>query len=1086
MKTITLFFIVYFSFLNLINASIVDTLTAKNTAKNFIFEKITINKAGYKKDVELKYIKTENSNNKPIFHIFNLKNQTGFIIVSAESKSIPVLGYSFETSYNEKQEVAPTFVEWMNHYKEQIDYIRQNNIAATKNAEKLWTKYSSKPDISKNKESKSVSPLLTTRWNQGKYYNQLCPADTKGQDGHVWTGCVATAMAQIMKYWNYPDYGSGQHTYTDYTYGAQTADFANTYYDWTAMPNSLNNYNTAVATLMYHCGVAVNMHYGINGSGAYSSTAASALKKFFDYSYTLHLQSKTNDSIWNILIKSELDLGHPLYYKGNGHAWVCDGYQETDYFHMNWGWGGSYNGYFYLKDLTPGSYNFTYSQAAIINCYPDYQNPQCNGITIVTEPMGTLNDGSPAVGYYTNYSNCSDCEYLIQPSGATSIFVDFESFSTVEGEDSLYVYDGADASAPLIYALSGDTIPNNFFSSTGSVYFHFVSDSFRTAPGWVVSYTTAFNDVGIIHQSAPLSKTCGQTNDTVQVLIKNFGANTQTNVPVVVEVNTPTGFITLNAVFPGPIARNEWKYFNVGTINTTVPGTYSFTAYTNLPGDTVINSNDTNYCDIVIKTIVSVPHAEVFDNLHGNMGDWNDKYGASFPEYETNGTDTNYLMRAWVDRMMSMFLLYDKNIKNITTNTNLLFDYRFLKAGGQWPPTDSAIIYSNEMLYVIVSTDCGETFDTIFTIDTLNHVNSSQFATKKVSLADYIGQEIIIGFVSQWDTGMAIIDIDNVVIIDNIIDNTISSNQSICENEVPKPLIGSLPTGGIGEYNFYWKESNDSIIWRTASGVNNLQNYSPPILLSTTFYKRIVSDTFIYADTSNVIKLTYYTKPTIKIQGSTIECENTILSGNGISEYKYYWSTGDTVQTITVNTSGNYSLMITDTNGCSNIDTVSVIIYGLPDINLGADTVICANDTIILDAGIYDNYLWSTGETSQTIVVDSVGIGLNQAMFFVQVTDSNNCINSDTVNISFNICSGIKNNSENIINVYPNPTNDFLIINGKQISEIYIINIKGNIVKKVSIQNEKNVIDLRTLSKGIYFIKIITLKGSVVKKIVIE
>jgi len=422
MKTKALIFGVLFLINGVAKASIVDTTTAKNTARNFIYEKISNNHKANYENIVLQFIKTEYLNNKPVYYIYNLKKQTGFVIISAENKTYPVLGYSYESNYDINQEVPPAFEGWMNHYKEQIKYIRKNDIEATKEITDTWKKYSSVPDISTKSNEKDLGPLLTTTWNQGTYYNELCPADDAGQNGHVWVGCVATAMAQVMKFWNYPDYGSGQNTYNDYTYGAQTANFANTYYDWASMPNSLSTYNTPVATLSYHCGVAVNMNYSTSGSGAYSGTAAMALKRFFDYSNTLYLAGKNayTDSDWNALIKSELDLGHPLFYSGypasgSGHAFNCDGYQGTDYFHFNWGWGGSYNGYFYLDDLTPASHDYTYNQQAIINCYPDCLNPQCGGsVTTFADISGQLTDGSPTYGYYTNYSNCSNCEYLIQ------------------------------------------------------------------------------------------------------------------------------------------------------------------------------------------------------------------------------------------------------------------------------------------------------------------------------------------------------------------------------------------------------------------------------------------------------------------------------------------------------------------------------------------------------------------------------------------------------------------------------------------------------------------------------------------------
>ena len=1104
MKKFTLTILILFVLANITNASIVDTTTAKNTAKNFIFEKINKNDKVVYENLELKYLKTEALNNEPAFYIYNLKNQTGFVIISAESETTPILGYSYEVNYDINQEIAPAFQGWMNHYKEQIEYIRKNDVKATKEITDTWIKYSSVPDISTKSNEKDISPLLTTTWNQGTYYNELCPADAGGQDGHVWVGCVATAMAQVMKFWNYPDYGSDQNTYNDYTYGAQTADFENTYYDWASMPNSLSTYNTPVATLSYHCGVAVNMTYSINGSGSNTGTAATGLKRFFDYSHNLYVGIKNNfvDTVWRDLIKSELDLGHPLFYSGypssgSGHAFNCDGYQGTDYFHFNWGWGGSYNGYFYLDDLTPSSYDFTYNQAALINCYPDCLSPQCGGsVTTLTDTSGSLTDGSPSGGYYTNYSNCSNCEYLIQPTGATSVYIDFESFSTIEGEDSLYVYDGADATAPLLYALSGDTIPDNFFSSTGSVYFHFVSDNFRTAPGWEVSYTIAFDDVGVVSQYLPQTKTCGQVLDTVQVLVRNFGANTQTNVPVVVDVITPSGPVTINGILPGPIARNEWQYLDVGTINTTEPGTYSYTAYTNLTGDDVINSNDTNYYEAYVKTILSIPQAQIFDDLHGNQGDWNDLNWAAFPDIDVNGTDTNYIMRGWIDEMMYMYLLYDRKLDNITANTNLRFDYRFLNSGGQWPPTDSIAINSYEMMHIVVSTDCGVTFDTIFTVDTLNHINTSEFATKEVSLGAYAGQEIIVGFVSEWDFNMAIVDIDNVIFLDNITGNAILDNQNICETNTPNAITGSTTIGGIGTYTYLWQESSDNITWADASGTNNTETYTPAMPTDSMLYRRTVSDTLVYADTSNMVTVKRVLNPVINITGSLETCEGygVYLCIDTIPPMStYIWSNGDADSCTYFYSSGTASVTLTDANGCIGISSENVIIHDNPVVDLGNDTTIFANQNMVLDAGSgYSYYTWSTptgyfDNSSSTYTADSTNVGLGTGNYCVTVVDNNGCDVTNCINITYAITTDLFNENNGNIKIYPNPTKGTIIIESDEIIEqIEVLDINGRVVKQITINNVQCTIDLNNNTKGIYFVKLIGASGVSIQKVVLK
>lgn len=187
-------------------------------------------------------------------------------------------------------------------------------------------------------------------------------------------------MSQIMRYWAYPTTGSGTHSYVHPTYGTQSADFGNTVYAWASMPNSVSSSNTAVATICYHAGVAVDMDYAPDGSGAYSFDVPNALQTYFKYKDTVSWKQKISysDSNWEALMRGELDNFRPVYYSGSstqsgGHAFIMDGYSGTNYFHINWGWYGYYNGYFYLSALNPGTDNFTSSQQAVIGIQPREQ-----------------------------------------------------------------------------------------------------------------------------------------------------------------------------------------------------------------------------------------------------------------------------------------------------------------------------------------------------------------------------------------------------------------------------------------------------------------------------------------------------------------------------------------------------------------------------------------------------------------------------------------------------------------------------------------------------------------------------------------
>ncbi len=331
--------------------------------------------------------------NETVIYIFNFEK--GFTIVSADDAVVPILGYSFDGKYNEKNR-PPALVDLIEHYKDQINYAIKNQVKSSDEILSLWSFYTN-PDNLKDSECEIwpkyffINSLLTTTWNQNCYYNDKCPYDIQSPPGfcdHVPAGCTAVAMAQIMKYWNYPVNGTGSHWYYDGSdqpeaYGFQFADFGTTTYNWAAMPNTLYYYNNAVSTLIYHCGVSVDTDYGYGGSVGWIEDGVDAFIDYFNYSSTASykLKSDFSDSDWESLLRSNLTYKQPILYAGqrtSAHAFVLDGYakMQTEYctyyatFHVNWGWGGYYNGYFYLSDLTPGDHNYNSLQRAFVGITP--------------------------------------------------------------------------------------------------------------------------------------------------------------------------------------------------------------------------------------------------------------------------------------------------------------------------------------------------------------------------------------------------------------------------------------------------------------------------------------------------------------------------------------------------------------------------------------------------------------------------------------------------------------------------------------------------------------------------------------------
>ena len=357
----------------------VDVNTAKSLGQKFLQAKTEQTRSV---DLQL-YYTVSSDNGVPCAYVFNKGNE-GFVIVAASDNVRPILGYSnngpFDASnpYNGAMYMLET-------YKNSISYAIEKNISATPEIAAQWVSLENCGRLSSNRGGK-VGPLVQTKWNQNSPYNLYAPATQGGHagaGGRCYAGCVATAMSQVMKYWDHPIQGEGSHSYhcygdgpTYYDYGVQQANFGATTYQWDLMPNTLNGATQeqieAVATLMYHCGVSVDMTYDWDGSGSYSAQVPPAMANYFDYDFCQQKQrSSYSLTNWVAMLKAEFDLGRPVYYSGQssegGHAFVADGYDEDDFISFNFGWSGSDDD-FYAVDAI----DYASSAAAIFNYVPTY------------------------------------------------------------------------------------------------------------------------------------------------------------------------------------------------------------------------------------------------------------------------------------------------------------------------------------------------------------------------------------------------------------------------------------------------------------------------------------------------------------------------------------------------------------------------------------------------------------------------------------------------------------------------------------------------------------------------------------------
>jgi hypothetical protein len=368
----------------------------------------------------------KDDNGNTLYYIVDMDN-SGFVIVSGTAVTHPIIAISTNGSYKaiSKSGVEDYLYNLHNH----ISKLYQLNMTPQENITSEWNQLSNGMPLTTSRSTTSVSPLLTTTWNQSPYYNDYCPG------GSV-TGCVATAMAQIVKYWNYPATGTGSYSYSDPPYGTLSSSFDSTI-NWSIMPASLSsstptNEINAVASLMYKLGVSVAMAYSPSGSGAYVLQSEDPGGPCAQYSYVNYfgynsstmqglVQANYTTSAWDSILNIELNNSRPVEYVGygsdGGHTWVVDGYNTSGLYDMNWGWGGLDNGYFALNDLDPSGIPLGSDNAMLIGIEPSSKQPSCSEPTSLAASSITT---SGAVISWVGSGSAKSYNLNYQVSGASS------------------------------------------------------------------------------------------------------------------------------------------------------------------------------------------------------------------------------------------------------------------------------------------------------------------------------------------------------------------------------------------------------------------------------------------------------------------------------------------------------------------------------------------------------------------------------------------------------------------------------------------------------------------------------------------
>lgn len=544
---------------------------------------------------ELAYVRSsENSEQiaekQNYFYVYNIGKNNGFVIVSADTRTRTILGYAKSGKFEYKN-MPDNLKNWLNVYTDEIQY------AITQLPETAKT---ATPQIQRAKSSThTVAPLLgTIMYNQDTPYNDSCPTKTNSSNTaeRTVTGCVATAIAQVMRYHKHPTVGQGSHSYK-WEGDTLNANFGNTTYDWDNMPTTYNNSETnsqkaAIAQLMYHVGVSVDMNYDLGsngGSGAVTSKGIASLYNYFGYDAGMqnHYRFFYNINDWKTKIINELNAGRPVIYSGSsnsgGHAFVCDGYDDSNMFHINWGWGGAANGYFELSALNPdnqgiGSSNGGYNQNQEI-------------ITGIQKPI-TGSKHSQIVGMSGNLT-VSDAS--IQRDSAVNFTLadiyNYGAFAYEDGALMLSLYQ----SNNFIRHLTGYNLPNvNPYYGWGEMSFNNVSfDSAIPNGNYEIKLT--YKD---------------ENNNYVPVLVKKSATGiiqaeiTDTNIIFSTETLVPVLNLTSSPTTTTNLYQNRTGQFNLEIENS---GTKDYFAQI---GVRLTSTTDASVTQDVITSLTSIAIGE--------------------------------------------------------------------------------------------------------------------------------------------------------------------------------------------------------------------------------------------------------------------------------------------------------------------------------------------------------------------------------------------------------------------------------------------------------------------------------------------
>lgn len=1075
----------------------------------------------------------------PCFYVMNMGSE-GFVIVSADDCAKPVLGYSTEGAFNPAQ-IPVGLHDMLEGYRQEIGRAISQQHQATEEVAAEWAAID---QPQRSTRTVVVAPLIQTTWNQYPYYNSMCPIyQYSGYTVQAVTGCVATATAQLFRFWEWPVRGNSSHSYhatsmddTPVDLGTLSADFGNTIYLYDLMPTSIDaNTNslmrTQVARLSYHCGVAVDMMYSYAGSGAYSEDLPYAFSHYFDYSCEgMKYLSQYTVTQWQNMLKANLDGGMPLSYSGSssegGHAFLCDGYDNTNYFHFNFGWGGSGNGYFTVSGTNVHEYSS--GQDAIFGIQPN--RPVCDGesCTITIEISNNLNGHGWNGAYMVVYQGDKAIKGITLSPALTNNTYTFEVC-----EDSLHFewFSGnndaicrlliRNADNDTLYFVNNNPTPGRFFS---------VNYACSDCP-----YPINLNISNIDEEEATLSWTSGGNPQGYNIEYGPAGFTPGTGT-MIYDIMPPYHFENLTAEHSYDV------YVQAICGEDTLSGWSSRTSFS-----TLIRCNDDNNRNIT-STI-------------GNSGtrylpiDFAESYRYSYSQQLYSRSELSAIGVTAACKINSIsfqtYQLTNQTLNNISIYVGHAavdtFVFTFV------PVEEMTLVYSGPMQIHSGNMVWNEiTFQTPFYYDgthslvvaVLNNSGTtvasggSQYcflchnASHRKALLKESNSTINPSTISQPDyyiPGTRNNMKFNICIAGYACEDVaITLDSAVCDNDFPFTWHGvtfedegsetiTVTYGGgcdsvitmnvtkkFHATNEFSDETCGEYVWNNETYYES-GDYTQQLLAangcdSIVTLHLTLYPTYTRTEILNLCRtqLPFTYEPenvTFDVDATSGEfffpyatvdgCDSSLTLIVNIGEPSettldisncgpYTWN--DNVY----NESGTYTQNFTSSCNCDSIVTLHLTIHPIPNVSISGNGQIAVGESTTLTASGAYTYVWSTGENTASITVAPT----TNTTYRVTGTTQYGCTGTGSKTIE--VTSGIvDNDSENGITLYPNPATHTITLqaNGnKRMTEVAIYDATGRVLFRQKAAADKVDINVSNWTSGIYVVRIISEDSIAVKK----